>query len=142
MFWIIIGIIIIAYVVFVSLKEGLVPISMSTIAMLISMSTLTIITVILLLICCIISNKEKRWHVFLGIITVSIMIFISARFLEELWICMSVIAIGTFILSLICMDYLTYKSKKEAKELSLTKNIIDSKNRCSFLRDIFVGFDI
>jgi hypothetical protein len=150
MFWIIIGIII-AYVAFVSLKEGLVPISMCVIDMLISMSIIdmligmsiiaiitviilslsmsiiAIITVIILsLKICMnyIKNKEKRWLVFLGIITVSIMIFISALFLKELWIVMSGIAIGTFILSLVCMNYLTNKSKKEQKEISLIRNKI------------------
>ncbi len=40
------------------------------------------------------------------------------------WIGMGGIAIGAFIISLIWMNYLTHKSKKEAKELSLAKNII------------------
>ena len=40
-------------------------------------------------------------------------------------ISMCVIAIGTFILSLVCMNYLTSRSKKEAKEISLIKNKID-----------------
>ena len=79
-------------------------------------------------------NKGEGGHliwgiiIFVGIIgSIVVMgILATGTWFKNEWfvpISMSVIAIGTFILSLICMDYLTYKSKKEAKELSLIKYI-------------------
>ena len=79
-------------------------------------------------------SKEKGGYVFLGkvisiiaavIIVISVLPLLFVPEVNTTWISMSGIAIGTFIFSLICMDYLTYKSKEEAKELSLIKNIID-----------------
>lgn len=72
---------------------------------------------------------KEQWHLRLSIITLLIIVISAISFKGlwsvvpkvEAWISMSGIAIGTFIFSLICMDYLTYKSKKEAKETSINK---------------------
>ena len=72
--------------------------------------------------------SKEQWYLGLSIITPLIIVISAISFKGlwlvpkvEAWISMSGIAIGTFIFSLICMDYLTYKSKKEAKETSINK---------------------
>jgi len=96
----------------------------------ISMSGIAIGTFIFLLICItlLMISKRQLWYLGLSIITLLIIVISAISFKGlglvpkvEAWISMSGIAIGTFIFSLICMDYLTYKSKKEAKETLINK---------------------
>jgi hypothetical protein len=54
-------------------------------------------------------------------------------------ISMCVLAISTFIISLVCMNYLTNKSKKEPKEISLVNNINNSINKINEEISILTG---
>ena len=66
--------------------------------------------------------------IFGAIIVTSVLSLLKVSVWEPIpieWISMSGIAIGTFIITLIWMNYLTSISKEEAKEIFLIKNVID-----------------